>query len=40
MLSIGEFSRVTQIEEYVKGPGFIFRGNPKNYLTKLMVLLS
>jgi DNA-binding transcriptional MerR regulator len=27
-------------EEYVKGPGFIFRGNPKNYLTKLTVLLE
>ena len=27
-------------EEYIKAPGFIFRGNPKNYLTKLMVVLS
>lgn len=25
-------------EQYLKGPGFIFRGNPKKYLTKLMML--
>jgi len=27
-------------EEYIKAPGFIFKGNPKNYLTKLMVPLG
>ena len=23
-------------EQYIKGPGFIFRGNPKKYVTKIM----
>jgi len=25
-------------EVYVKGPGLIFKGNPKNYLTKIQLL--
>jgi DNA-binding transcriptional MerR regulator len=24
-------------EQYVKGPGFIFRGNPRKYITKIMI---
>ncbi len=24
-------------EEYIKGPGLFFRGNPKKYLTKVIV---
>jgi DNA-binding transcriptional MerR regulator len=27
-------------EQYLKSPGFIFKGNPKKYLTKLIVLYS
>jgi effector-binding domain-containing protein len=27
-------------EYYLKGPGLVFRGNPRNYLTKLMVFVS
>jgi len=27
-------------EVYLKGPGMIFRGNPKNYLTELQILLQ
>jgi effector-binding domain-containing protein len=27
-------------EVYLKGPGMIFKGNPKNYLTEIQVLLS
>jgi DNA-binding transcriptional MerR regulator/DNA gyrase inhibitor GyrI len=27
-------------EQYLKGPGMIFRGNPKRYVTKLMSLVS
>jgi effector-binding domain-containing protein len=25
-------------EQYLKGPGMIFRGNPKKYVTRLMLL--
>ncbi|NIM18127.1 MAG: MerR family transcriptional regulator, partial [Candidatus Aminicenantes bacterium] len=25
-------------EQYLKGPGMIFRGNPKKYVTRLMML--
>jgi len=28
------------IERYIKGPGFIFAGNPDNYLTELIILLQ
>jgi DNA-binding transcriptional MerR regulator/effector-binding domain-containing protein len=28
------------IERYIKGPGFIFTGNPENYLTELIILLQ
>jgi DNA-binding transcriptional MerR regulator len=27
-------------EQYLKGPGMIFRGNPKRYITKLMLLVN
>lgn len=27
-------------EIYIKGPGMIFKGNPKNYLTELQVMIS
>ena len=27
-------------EVYLKGPGMIFKGNPKNYLTEIQVLLD
>jgi DNA-binding transcriptional MerR regulator/effector-binding domain-containing protein len=27
-------------EQYLKGPGLIFRGHPKKYLTKLMVMIA
>ena len=27
-------------EQYLKGPGLIFRGNPKKFVTKLMALIS
>jgi len=27
-------------EVYIKGPGMLFRGNPKNYLTELQVLVG
>ncbi len=27
-------------EVYIKGPGMIFRGNPKKYLTEIQVLIS
>jgi DNA-binding transcriptional MerR regulator/DNA gyrase inhibitor GyrI len=27
-------------EQYVKGPGMIFRGNPKKYVTKLIILVG
>lgn len=27
-------------EHYLKGPGMIFRGNPKNYLTEIQVLID
>jgi len=27
-------------EVYLKGPGMIFRGNPKNYLTEIQVLVA
>jgi len=27
-------------EQYLKGPGMIFRGNPKKYVTKLMLFIS
>lgn len=31
--------RVPIREEYLKGPGMIFRGNPRKYLTKLIIFL-
>ena len=27
-------------EVYLKGPGMIFKGNPKNYLTEIQVLIE
>jgi effector-binding domain-containing protein len=27
-------------ERYLKGPGMIFRGNPKNYLTEIQIFIS
>jgi hypothetical protein len=27
-------------EIYYKGPGMIFRGNPKNYLTEIQMLIK
>ncbi len=27
-------------EKYLKGPGMIFRGNPKNYLTEIQILMK
>jgi effector-binding domain-containing protein len=27
-------------ELYLKGPGMIFRGNPKNYLTEIQIFIS
>ena len=27
-------------EVYVKGPGMIFKGNPKNYLTEIQILVA
>jgi hypothetical protein len=27
-------------EIYVKGPGMILRGNPKNYLTEIQILVE
>ncbi len=27
-------------EVYVKGPGMIFKGNPKNYLTEIQMLIQ
>ena len=27
-------------EVYVKGPGMIFKGNPKNYLTEIQILVK
>lgn len=27
-------------EKYIKGPGMIFKGNPKNYLTEIQVLIK
>jgi effector-binding domain-containing protein len=27
-------------EIYIKGPGMIFRGNPKNYLTEIQIMIS
>jgi effector-binding domain-containing protein len=27
-------------ELYLKGPGMIFRGNPKNYLTEIQILIA
>jgi effector-binding domain-containing protein len=27
-------------EVYRKGPGFIFKGNPKNYLTEIQILIE
>ena len=27
-------------EIYLKGPGMIFRGNPKNYLTEIQIMIS
>jgi hypothetical protein len=27
-------------EVYLKGPGMIFRGNPKNYLTEIQMLIA
>ncbi len=28
------------IEHYIKGPGFIFKGNPENYITECIVLVK
>lgn len=28
------------IEHYIKGPGFIFKGNPKNYITECIFLIK
>lgn len=28
------------IENYIKGPGFIFKGNPNNYITQCILLVS
>jgi effector-binding domain-containing protein len=27
-------------EVYVKGPGMIFRGNPRNYVTEIQILVN
>ena len=27
-------------EVYVKGPGMIFKGNPKNYLTEIQIMFE
>ena len=27
-------------EVYIKGPGMIFKGNPKNYLTEIQMLIE
>jgi effector-binding domain-containing protein len=27
-------------EVYIKGPGMIFRGNPKKYLTEIQIMIS
>jgi len=27
-------------EVYIKGPGMIFRGNPKKYLTEIQIIIS
>ena len=27
-------------EIYLKGPGMLFRGNPKNYLTEIQILVE
>ena len=32
--------RVPTREVYLKGPGMIFRGNPKNYLTEIQMLIT
>jgi effector-binding domain-containing protein len=36
----GYQTRVPTREIYHKGPGMIFRGNPKNYLTEIQILLE
>ena len=32
--------QVPSREVYIKGPGMIFKGNPKNYLTEIQMLLQ
>jgi hypothetical protein len=27
-------------EVYIKGPGMIFKGNPKNYLTEIQLMIE
>jgi DNA-binding transcriptional MerR regulator len=36
----GYTARVPSREVYLKGPGMIFKGNPKNYLTEIQVLID
>ncbi len=36
-----KYHTLTPIREiYVKGPGMIFRGNPKNYLTEIQIMIA
>lgn len=40
-LQTKEYEAQTPIREiYLKGPGMIFRGNPKNYLTEIQILIA
>ena len=36
----GYTTRLPSREVYLKGPGMIFRGNPKKYLTEIQILLE
>jgi len=36
----GYTAKVPSREVYLKGPGMIFKGNPKNYLTEIQVLIE
>jgi len=38
--SKGDKPRVPSREVYLKGPGMIFKGNPKNYLTEIQVIVG
>ena len=36
----GQETGVPSREIYIKGPGMIFKGNPKNYLTEIQILVD